>query len=248
LFHSEKENIMATKPTNSIVAQIADAHQLITNSLTVTEILDLVTGFGFNAEKLNKGLTLVTAAQAAANEQTIKAGAQKLATQTFLEAQTIARDAYQALAKLARAIYLHDPAKLSALGLDAPAPKATSAFLTSAFTLFDNAATLRALSGYGYDTVKLASERAKIAAMRDADDAQEIAKGEAQQATVAQESALDAMNDWVAQYRKVARIALRGKKQLLEQIGVLARSSKTAAQRAAPAKSAATRAANKEQG
>jgi hypothetical protein len=38
------------------------------------------------------------------------------------------------------------------------------------------------------------------------------------------------------------------RKQLLEQIGVTARSSKTAAQRAAPAKAAATRAAKKEQG
>lgn len=239
---------MATKPTNSIVAQIADAHQVITNSLAVTEILDLVTEFSYSAGKLNEGLALVTAAQAAANQQTIRAGAQKLATQTFADAQTAARDAYQALAKLARAVYLRDPAQRSALGLDGAAPKATSAFLTSAFTLFDNAANLSALSDYGYDAAKLAGERAKITAMRDADNAQEIAKGEAQQATAEQESALAAMNDWVAQYRKVAKIALRGKKQLLEQIGVTARSSKTAAQRAAPAKSAATRAAKKEQG
>jgi len=40
-------------------------------------------------------------------------------------------------------------------------------------------------------------------------------------------------------------VALRGKKQLLEKIGVLARTSKTAAQKAAPKKAAATRAAKK---
>ena len=51
------------------------------------------------------------------------------------------------------------------------------------------------------------------------------------------------MNDWVAQYLKIAKVALRGKKQLLEQIGVTARTTKTAAQRAAPRKAAATRAA-----
>ena len=53
------------------------------------------------------------------------------------------------------------------------------------------------------------------------------------------------MNDWVAQYLKIAKVALRGKKQLLEKIGVLARTSKTAAQKAAPQKAAATRAAKK---
>jgi hypothetical protein len=50
---------------------------------------------------------------------------------------------------------------------------------------------------------------------------------------------------WVAQYLKIAKVALRGKKQLLEKIGVTARTTKTAAQRAAPKKAAATRAAKK---
>ncbi len=67
----------------------------------------------------------------------------------------------------------------------------------------------------------------------------------AQQATQEQEAALAKMNDWVAQYLKIAKVALRGKKQLLEKIGVIARTSKTAAQRAAPKKAAATRAAKK---
>jgi hypothetical protein len=71
-----------------------------------------------------------------------------------------------------------------------------------------------------------------------------MAKGSAQRATQDQDAALAAMNDWVAQYLKIARVALRGKKQLLEKIGVLARTSKTAAQQAAPKKAAETRAAS----
>jgi len=72
-----------------------------------------------------------------------------------------------------------------------------------------------------------------------------MAKGTAQQASQDQEAALKAMNDWVAQYLKIAKVALRGKKQLLEKIGVTARTTKTAAQRDAPKKAAATRAAKK---
>jgi hypothetical protein len=60
-----------------------------------------------------------------------------------------------------------------------------------------------------------------------------------------QDAALAAMSEWVAQYLKIAKVALRGKKQLLEKIGVAARTTKTAAQKAAPKKAAATRAAKK---
>jgi hypothetical protein len=72
-----------------------------------------------------------------------------------------------------------------------------------------------------------------------------MAKGSAQQAMEDQDAALAAMSDWVAQYVKIAKVALRGRRQLLEKIGVLARTSKTAAQQAAPKKAAVTRAAKK---
>ena len=51
------------------------------------------------------------------------------------------------------------------------------------------------------------------------------------------------LNKWVGTYTTVAKAALRSKPQLLEKLGIKVRSSKTAAQRAAPAKAAATRAA-----
>jgi hypothetical protein len=74
---------------------------------------------------------------------------------------------------------------------------------------------------------------------------QELAKDAVQQASQDQEAALAKMNDWVTQYLKIAKVVLRGKKQSLEKIGVTARTTKTAAQKAAPAKAAATRAAKK---
>ncbi len=70
-----------------------------------------------------------------------------------------------------------------------------------------------------------------------------MAKGAAQQATQDQDAALAALSDWMAQYVKIAKVALRGKKQLLEKIGVLAHTSKTVAQRVASKKATATRAA-----
>ena len=72
------------------------------------------------------------------------------------------------------------------------------------------------------------------------------AKGAAQQATREQDATLKALNEWVGQYTRIAKVALRDKKHLLEKLGIGVRMSKTAAQRAAPQKAAATRAARKQ--
>ena len=58
------------------------------------------------------------------------------------------------------------------------------------------------------------------------DGQQEAAKGATQQATREQDAALTALDAWRAQYIKLARVALRGKSQLLEKIGVAVRSAK----------------------
>ena len=68
---------------------------------------------------------------------------------------------------------------------------------------------------------------------------QEAAKGAAQQATREQDAALHALDAWRAQYIKIARVALRYKPQLLEKIGVAARTAKTPALRVGRKKQAA---------
>ncbi len=56
-----------------------------------------------------------------------------------------------------------------------------------------------------------------------------------------QKSAIKVLNDWTPQYRAIAKVALHGKKELLEKLGLLTRSTKTPAQRNAPKKAAETR-------
>ena len=235
---------MPTKPMHSIAQELNAGQLAISNSLSDPEIQSLVAQFGYPADKLNEGKALYDAALAAVNAEKAAAGRAKF-SQMLAQAEESARDAYQALAKVARAVFLKDKAQLNALGLNGAMPKDTAGFLAAAYTLFDNARTLPALADYGYNSVKLQSEHAKIAAYDTANQQQEAAKGAAQQATREQDAALQALNDWTSQYLKIAKVALSGKPQLLEKIGVLARTSKTAAQRAAPMKASATRAAKK---
>lgn len=234
---------MPTRPMTTTAQQLTAAQLAITNSLADPEIKAAVAQYGYTTTKLNAGKKLYDTALAAVNAQKSGRGNQKTATADLKAKEKDARDAYQAAAKVARAAL--DKDGLAKLGLAGKEPRGTAGFITAGYTLFDNAAESGLLAEFGYDADRLAAERAKIEAFDQANQAQEMAKGAAQQATQDQEAALKAMNDWVAQYLKIAKVALRGKKQLLEKIGVTARTTKTAAQRAAPRKAAATRAAKK---
>ncbi len=223
-----------TRPMTTIADQLNAAQLAVNNSLADEEIQALVSGFGYSSQGLQGGCELFERAQAAVQAQKLAAGAQQVATQAVVDAKTAAADAYQALAKVARAIC--NSSQLTALGLNRQMPRDTAGFLTAAYTLFDNAATLGTLSDFGYTPEKLTLERGKVTAYDQLNQRQEAAKGAAQQATREQEAALKELNEWLAQYLKIAKVALREKPQLLEKLGIAARTSKTAAQRAAAQK------------
>jgi len=228
---------MATRPTNTIGKELNAAQLAISNSLAESEIQSLVAAYGYTAARLEEGRSLYEAALKGVDAQQAAAGAQRQATEQTMASYSGAVDAYQALAKVARAVFIRQPARLSALELNARMPLRIADFLKRAYTLFDNASTLPELKGalgaYGYDQARLESERGRIVALDQANHAQEAAKGAAQQATQDQEAALKALHEWRAKYIKVARVALRGKRQLLEKLEVPARTTLTAAQAAA---------------
>lgn len=219
---------MPTHPV-TIAERLNSAQLAISNSLADAEIQSLVAAYGYSSAKLTEGSDLYQGALAAVTAQKAAAGAQKQSTQELADAEKSARDAYQSLSKVARAIFKDDKARLTALGLTGTAPRSTAEFLASAPALFDNAAGAPALAEFGYDAGRLESEKEKIAAFNLANQRQEAAKGAAQQATREQDAALTALEAWRAQYIKIARVALREKRQLLEKIGVPARTSPRAA-------------------
>jgi hypothetical protein len=220
-----------TRPTSSTDDQLGAAKLLIDASLADPEIGALVGARGYSAEKLVAGRQLFEAADAAVSAQKLAESAQLAATAALVAAKTQAVAAYQALAKTARAVL--PPTALPGLSLNKAMPQGTDAFSAAASQLFTAAASIASLAEYGYDPATLAAERAKITAFEDANRRQETAKSRTISASVAQKAALTAINQWTAQYIKIARIALRAQPEMLKRLGVVARVGPTAAQRAA---------------
>jgi hypothetical protein len=227
---------MSSSSSTSIAERLNAAHLAITNSLGDAEIASLVADFGYPAAKLNEGLALHEEARVASHLAEAAAGDQETASAEALQAKKLAHGAYQDLAKVARAVFTNEKHRLTVMGLTGNMPRTTAGFFAAASTLFENAATATEITAYGYTPQKLESELAKIRAYEEADRKQEAAKGAAQDATANKNFALLTLDTWLAQYLKIARVALRERRQLLEKLGVAARTSKTAAQRAAALK------------
>ena len=239
-----------TRPMTSISDRLTKAAVAISNALSDSQIGVLLAEYGYQPDKLGDGMALYETAAEAVKKQVAAHGDQKDSTARLLKAEKTAQVSYQNLAQVTRAAFQRDQAKLAVLGLDNPMPRTLPLFLTMAAALFDNASRMTeiadTLKGYGYTSEKLAKEKVKIVELSAALQSREAAKGAAQQATFEQNNAMEALDRWMAGFVKVARVALRDYPQLLEKLGIFKRAGKTAAQREAPRKAAATRKAKKE--
>lgn len=234
---------------NLKITEKIDAAQLaIDNSLESAAIMERVTKYGYTKERLQEAAALVKAAMDAVEKRMRLANFQVDLTAKVETAKKEAFAVYQDLAQTARTVFKGDKARLKLLGIDGRMPKADGEFIISAYAMFDNAEVPEvqaALTEYGYDAKRLREDRKIIEAFDKLHQKQESAKGDAQQSTRDQDAALKRMFDWHMRYRIIAKRALRGDKELLEKLGILARSVKTAAQRGAGKKASATRAAKK---
>ncbi len=229
----------------TIATQMNAMHLAIDNTINDPEISAAVAKFGYHSERMLAGRQLYENAVQIVNQQMANIGAQQEAHVRTQTAKKLANQAYQSLAKVCRAIFQTNPAQLAALGLRGNTPRATAAFLISAYTLFGNAQQPKVqseLAHYGYDLKKLQTEREVIVAFDRANQKMALADGTKEQGTRDQDAALQGMLAWLKQYLKIARVALHDRPELLEKLGVRILSSKTAAQRGAKTKAAATRA------
>ncbi len=231
---------------NTVAEKMNLGQLAVNNTLDDAEILSRVSPFGYNAEKMLEGKRLVIIVEKQVNEQEAAIGTEKGASQTVNALKKRAFDTYQSLSQVCEAIYIKDNGKLAILGLTGKMPSQIPAFIKAAHILFENAQRPEIqveLANFGYNIPKLQSELEKISELEKAHQKREQTKGTKQQSTREKSAAVTQMDAWVKQYLKIAKVALKDKPELLEKLGVRVLSSKTAAQRKAPAKAAETRAA-----
>ena len=240
---------MTTLRNDTIGNQLKRSKLAIQNTIKSPAILTLVAAKGYTLGVMNQGLVVYQDAETSVALASGTAGDQGLASEDAETAWKAVRGAYQDLAKIARAMFLRRTEVLSLLGLNKPMPGAAGDFTLAFKKLFNTGAytpevTAKFLAK-GYDDSKYSLCRSLFSSWETAASLHKAAAGDAEDAAEDQEKKLKAMVDWVAEYFKIARVALKDRPQLLEKIGVVVRRTRTKAQRGAAAKAALTRAKNK---
>lgn len=220
---------MASRSGATHGKQLVRSQLAIFGTLENPEIQEAVAPIGYDASEMKKAQSLFETVQNLRGSAASKRGSKSTTNKKASASERVARAANTRLSAVIRAVF-PDAADRAALGL-APgiAPDARPAFLAAAEKLF--AACLGAspdlkarLAKFGYPDAFLRSEQAKIAAFRAELTEQAGARGESEQETIAYHNALNELNAWTMQFRKLARIALADRPQLLEKIGIAVKS------------------------
>ena len=219
-------------PYISRAQRLAQGKLAVEGALAHSDILAALSGYGFTYADLEKtGGGLIKAASDALDATAGKRGTQVGKSVTDADTEKHLVDELGAYVRVAKASFATDPVALASLGLSMPGrslPKGRAALVARASALLSAADKAPAdvaakLEKRGYGPAKRAEIQTLLGALTSANVAQEAAKGEAQQATPDAEAALKALDVYARELREVAKVALRGRPQLLEAMGIQVR-------------------------
>ncbi len=222
--------------TKEIQKLFYTGEQFMDNTVADAEASALLAARGINAAALAEGRALYEAARAATAANEASFAAQLQATDDFKRVLGASWAETQDLARILATVFEGQIAALTLLGLhkrrDAstgeseiawPQTKSLPFFLAWARNIYARLAEVdlgTVIAPFGYSAEALADMAARVEQVSDLDDAQERAKAHARQSTVERDQATAAFKTWLDQQIVVARVALKGKKRLLELLGL----------------------------
>ncbi len=207
----------------SIGQRLAAAELALANAQNDAVIQGALTPFGYDNARIQEGQILYQEARDLGNKQSAQYGQQYEATGNLKSAWDAAEAVYMPTLKVAR-VALRDYERAgNALKMNGMRKDSLWGWLEQSQAFYTNLLAdeelLAAMTRFGFDRPKLEAEAALVQAVADTDHAQEGQKGEAQQATKERDAKLDAMDQWIADFKVIAQVALADNPQQLEKLG-----------------------------
>ena len=202
----------------------AEAELLITNALEHPEIAAALDALGYDVAAIQEGQALFDVARALYDAQIREYGEQHAATQAFLAASQQADKAYAAHRRLAKVAFKSDPQRQTDLHLNDRKPQAFNPWYEQArhfyTALVSDTAAQTQLARFKITLEALSAAQAQVEPTMSLKTAQKQETGEAQEATQQRDAAIDALDEWLADFKVVACIALDDTPQLLEALNL----------------------------
>ncbi len=204
----------------------AEATTLLTNAQEHPEISAALDAFGYDAAVLQEGQMLLDTARTLYDAQIKEYGEQYAATQAFVDETKAADKLYAAHRRLAKIAFKDDAQRKTDLHLNERKPEAFNPWYEQArhfyTALLADTDAQAQLTRYKVTLEAIQSSQAQVAQVMSLKNAQEQEKGEAQEATQKRDAAIDALDEWLADFKIIARIALEDTPQLLEALNLKA--------------------------
>jgi hypothetical protein len=209
---------------NNIDTFLQTVHLAVGNAANVPLISAALAQFGFDDGRIQEGVALLTAAEAAQAAQVQGYSEQYTATATLKSAWAAADKRYSAHRTLARLAFQSEPDRQATLLLHIPKKPTLDAWVGQTGVFYQNLLgddeMLAAMARYNVTAVDLEAAQTAVQQVAALNAAQEKRKARAQQGTRQRDAALDALHTWYVEFRTVARLALADDPQLLEALGL----------------------------
>lgn len=205
-----------------IASRLETARVLLDNAVSDTEIQNNLATVGFTLAQLQEGQGLLSVAVQAVAHQDERAGQKAGATVAQGAAAAALRVAYQGCVDRARLV--GDKPLLTSLGIVGSTPSALAALILAVekflHTVGESPSVAATLATRGVDAARLTDLQSALTTLKSAESAQEQAKGDSQSATQAQSDALAALQTFVGSLKRGARVACKGRPDLLTKLGL----------------------------
>lgn len=214
-------------PKNSITEKLQASRVLIFNSKDA-EVATLLDAIGIDTAYIDAGEALYTETMQLQEDRKEEQQEQSLAFDKFYLAKDEAEKIFRRRYKLVTVLSRNDANLQNRLGLDRRMPDQIEKWINQAIDLYNailnESDFLTTLGRFKVTTEILEEERDQIEELRELRNDAVAEKGQAQEATRLRNEKLDELEDYARELRAIAKIALEGRPQLLEKLGILVRS------------------------
>ena len=205
-----------------IANAITEAGQIIDTITTTTELSTAIASRGYDKSKLTEGKRLQQAAQESFSARQSALATQKEQTSLLEKKEKKVRQSYSDFRETVRAIFSSKPDH-AALGIDDKVPADAQKLVTTArasYSAASEAPFSASLSKFGWSKGAINSAQAELDGLSAAESSQKAAIGAAVQARADRDAAFDALDAWMKQFRRIAKVALREEPGLKRMIGL----------------------------
>ena len=216
---------------HKIQERLSTAQVALSNALSNSGIQAALAAYGCTVDRLQEGQALYERALALQLQQGVAYGDLSTANAALAAAEVQAHADYMRYVKVARVAFETDPGVLTKLKLGGGRKKARAGWLLQAKQFYSNALSdpdiISRLGAYSLTQDMLEAGKRRVAAVDASYAARSNHEGEAKKATKVRDEALAALDEWMSEFRQIARMALKRQPQDLKKLGVPSRARKT---------------------